>query len=238
VNLLPDWRATAHALLGLLFPPRCAVCQSSPGWLCETCLQEIEFIRPPFCPLCGQPTRTSRLCPSCERTPPRVDGIRAVGYLEGTLQTAIHRFKYSNVRPLAAPLGKLAGEYLTGSGIPADVVHPVPLHSRRLRERGYNQAALLAKEIGASVGLPMIGGVLLRTKSTVPQVGLNAAQRRENVQDAFQCADRSLTGRRVLLVDDVCTTGATLDACSDALREGGAKLVWGLVLARERSHHR
>ena len=161
-----------------------------------------------------------------------------MGYLEGTLQTAIHRFKYSNVRALATPLGKLAIEYLSSNPLPMDVVVPVPLHRRRLRERGYNQAALLAKEIGASVDLPVIDDVLLRIKSTMPQVGLGAAQRRDNVKGAFRCTNTSLAGLSVLLADDVCTTGATLEACSAALRDTGVKLVWGLVLARERWHDR
>ena len=238
MNPLPGWYATAQGLLDLLCPPRCAVCHHNAGWLCSTCLEKIEFIRPPVCPLCGRPTRISRPCPSCQHTPLGIDGIRAVGYLEGTLQTAIHRFKYSNVRALATPLGKLAIEYLSSNPLPMDVVVPVPLHSRRLRERGYNQAALLAKEIGASADLPMIDGVLLRIKSTIPQVGLGAAQRRDNVRGAFRCTNTSLAGLSVLLVDDVCTTGATLEACSAALRDTGVKLVWGLVLARERWHDR
>ncbi len=162
--------------------------------------------------------------------------MRAVGYLEGALQTAIHRFKYSNLRPLAAPLGKLASDYLIGHRLPVDTVVPVPLHSRRLRERGYNQAALLAAEIGRAVQMTVAEDVLQRVRSTAPQVGLNAAQRRKNVRGAFQCANTSLKDRNVLLVDDVCTTGATMESCSIALREAGVGVVWGLALARERWH--
>ena len=177
-------------------------------------------------------------CPSCLHRPLRIDGIRAVGYLEGPLQTAIHRFKYSNLRPLAVPLGKLASDYLTRNHLPIDTVVPVPLHSRRLRERGYNQAALLAEEIGRAVEVTVVDDVLRRVKSTTPQVGLSAVQRRENVRGAFQCTDTSLRGRNVLLVDDVCTTGATMESCSIALRDAGVSVVWGLPLARERWHAR
>jgi ComF family protein len=173
-------------------------------------------------------------CPSCLRRPLRIDGIRAVGYLEGALQTAIHRFKYSNLRPLAVPLGKLASDCLTRNHLPIDTVVPVPLHSRRLRERGYNQAALLAEEIGRAVEVTVVDDVLRRVKSTIPQVGLSGVQRRENVRGAFQCTDSSLRRRNVLLVDDVCTTGATMESCSIALRDAGVSVVWGLPLARER----
>lgn len=168
--------------------------------------------------------------------PPEIHGIRAVGYLEGPLRTAIHRFKYSNVRGLAVPLGRLAVESLLRYDLPVDAIVPVPLHPRRLRERGYNQANLLATEIGKSRNLAVVDDVLVRVRSTMPQVGLSAKRRRENVKDAFRCTSATLQGHNVLLVDDVCTTGATLEACSLALRQVGVGLVWGLVLARERWH--
>jgi len=157
-----------------------------------------------------------------------------VGYLEGALQTAIHRFKYSNLRALSGPLGRLAADYLTRYGLPVDTLVPVPLHTSRLRERGYNQATLLAGEIGAVTGLPVASETLLRVRSTRPQVGLTAPERRKNVEGAFQCSASSLKGGSFLLLDDVCTTGATLEACSIALRSAGAERVWGLTLARER----
>jgi ComF family protein len=157
-----------------------------------------------------------------------------VGYLEGTLRTAIHRFKYSNMRPLAIPLGRLASEYLEQNPLPVKLVVPVPLHSRRFRDRGYNQSELLAEQIGSAMGLRVVVDVLQRVRSTVPQVGLSADQRRKNVTGAFGCAGTTLERQDVLLVDDVCTTGATLEACSVALQKAGASHVWGLVLARER----
>ena len=231
---LPSWLATAQALLDLVYPPRCVACQGPGGLFCSACQESIEFIQPPICPLCGQSTTTGQLCRSCRSKPLQIDGIRAVGYLEGGLRTAIHRFKYSNLRPLAAPLAKLAMEYLNHHRPPVQALVPVPLHAGRLRERGYNQAALLARQMGDATGLPVVDGALLRVKSTVPQVGLSADRRRHNVEGAFQCGGAGLKGKSVLLVDDVCTTGATLEACSIALRHAGAERVWALVLARER----
>jgi ComF family protein len=212
------------------------VCSAGPELLCSSCQQQIEYIRPPVCNLCGRPEATSRRCPSCHGIPLKIDGIRAVGYLEGPLRTAIHRFKYSNVRGLAVPLGRLAAEALLRYDLSVDTIVPVPLHPQRLRERGYNQASLLAAEIGKPGNLAVVDDVLVRVKSTMPQVGLSAKRRRENVREAFCCTSTVLQGHSVLIVDDVCTTGATLEACCLALREVGVGLVWGLVLARERWH--
>ncbi len=233
MNPRQNWQEKTKSLLNLLFPPRCAICHERGSWLCAACQDRIEFICPPICPRCGQATSMPRLCPSCRQAPLQIDGIRAVGYLRGTLRTAIHRFKYSSMRLLAAPLAQLMTQYLLQNQLPIDVIVPVPLHSHRLRERGYNQAALLAKEMEKALGLPLLEDALVRVRSTAPQVGLSASERRDNVRAAFHSPDRSLKGQRVLLVDDVCTTGATLEACSLALREGGVSVVWGLVLARE-----
>ncbi len=116
--------------------------------------------------------------------------------------------------------------------LPADVLVPVPLHPHRQRERGYNQAALLAQAFGKTVGIPVLTDVLFRCRNTVSQTTLNAQERRANVADAFTCVPGSVQGKQVLLIDDVCTTGATLEACSIALRTGGAISVWALTLAR------
>ena len=129
------------------------------------------------------------------------------------------------------PLAQLMHQYLLENPLPVEVVVPVPLYQGRVRERGYNQAALLARELGQEIGLP-VEESLIRVRDTAPQVGLPASQRRENVRNAFLC--QGLGKERVLLIDDVCTTGATLEACAVALREGGAQSVWALVLARER----
>lgn len=231
---LPNWHATAQALLNLLYPTRCVACGRAAELLCRDCQRNIQFVEPPICPRCGQSTATAELCRSCRLQPLQIDGIRSVGYLEGALQTAIHRFKYSNLRALAVPLGGLAAEHLARCNLPVDTLVPVPLHTSRLRERGYNQANLLAREIAAMTGLSVFSESLLRVRSTLPQVGLTAMERRKNVDAAFQCASDTMKGRSVLLVDDVCTTGATLEACSLALRAAGAEVVWGFTLARER----
>jgi len=128
----------------------------------------------------------------------------------------------------------LLDDYLVDNPLPGEVLVPVPLHPKRLRERGYNQSYLLAKELGKLTGLPVVADSLVRERHTSPQARtLTVGERRGNVADAFACRDRRLEGKPVILIDDVSTSGATLDACALALKEAGAASVWGLVLARE-----
>lgn len=221
-------------LLDLLFPPRCVGCRQFGSWLCSECRSAIEVLRPPLCPRCGLPTAKGQFCPHCQHGALQLDGIRSVAFFEGPLQQAIHYLKYSNSRHLAAPLGEMMVSYWQDVHFPADVIVPVPLHARRLRQRGYNQAALLARELGKGVGLPVLEDALLRVRDTASQVDLNAEERKENVRGAFYCPDDRLAGKKVLLVDDVYTTGATLEACSLALKQRGVHRVWALTLARAR----
>jgi ComF family protein len=162
-----------------------------------------------------------------------IDGIRSVFRFEGTIRQAIHQFKYRHIKAMAGPLGQLLAEHLRTYPLTGDVLVPVPLHPKRLRERGYNQADLLVREISGITGMPVVDSLLVRRRDTITQArAANAAERRSNVKDAFTCR-RELDGQRVLLIDDVCTTGATLDACAAALKAAGAGTVWGLTAARE-----
>jgi len=175
------------------------------------------------------------LCSFCRRFPSALDGIRSAAVFEEPLRSAIHQFKYRNGRVLAEPLALLLRDCWEHYPLPVDVLVPVPLHKRRLQERGYNQAALLAREMGRLVSLPVVEGVLRRERETRVQVGLSARERRENVAGAFRCSDGAMRGDRVLLIDDVCTTGATLEACAVALRQQGkARMIWALTVARAR----
>jgi ComF family protein len=185
-----------------------------------------------LCVRCGRPLKKDE-CPYCRQFPLQIDGLRAVGFFEGVLRDAIHHFKYKH-RPELAPLfGGMLAEYFSALPIAVDAVAPVPLHPDRERMRGYNQSLLLARELSLHTGLPMWYNVIKRTHSTHPQVDLDASARRENVRDAFAATDQ-VAGAHLLLIDDVCTTGATMDACCTALKQCGAKSVWGLALARGR----
>jgi ComF family protein len=175
------------------------------------------------------------LCYSCQAAPLAIDGIRSALLYEGGVRQAIHHLKYRNRRVLATTLAALMVEYWQAGPLPADVLVAVPLHPARQRERGYNQAELLARTLGHEIGLPVTTAGLKRVRHTRPQMSLNAPDRRKNVEGAFVCqalkGDDSIRDRRVLVVDDVCTTGSTLAACSLALRTAGAASVWGFTLA-------
>jgi ComF family protein len=236
------------AVVDLLFPPRCVTCHRLGAWLCSHCLDEIEVIHPPICYRCGLPVNSTdpgglaaAICGHCQQAPLQLDGLRAYAFHSGPLRQAIHQFKYEDLRALAAPLGNLMADGWAALSPPAqniDVVVPVPLHATRHRQRGYNQAALLAREIGARLHWPVVEDILVRARATAPQVELSAQERQANVRDAFRCVDDSLSGRRLLLVDDVCTTGFTLEAACAALQDAGGVLVWAYTLARARGNDR
>lgn len=204
------------------------------AWLCAECISRFPRVELPICPRCGDAAVADELCPRCRNSPLQIESIRSVVYFEGVLRDAIHDLKYRGRTVLAEPLGDLMAIYWLHHGRPVDVVVPVPLHPTRLRERGYNQASLLARYMGRRIGLAVNDCVLMRHRATLPQVELDSSQRRENVYAAFSCSGDALAGTRVLLVDDVCTTGATLESCAVALREGGVRSVYALTLARPR----
>ena len=141
--------------------------------------------------------------------------------MEGAIREAIHGLKYGNLKAAAPVLDGLLGRWLASNRVPGEVIVPVPLHRRRLRDRGYNQSAVLAREVARIVGLPVAQDVLVRTRDSLPQEG------------SFLCVGNAL-GKRFILVDDVVTTGSTMSACAVALREAGARSVWGVTLARQR----
>lgn len=149
------------------------------------------------------------------------------------MRQAVHHLKYRNLKLMARPLGRMLASYLESEALPGQVVVPVPMHPRRLRERGYNQSELLARELARESGLT-VSGILHRSRAAPPQARASSAQaRRQNVAGAFTCHGYDVAGRHVILVDDVCTTGATLDSCATALKQVGAASVWGLTVARE-----
>ena len=213
----------------------------SGGPVCPACWNRIRRLSPPLCRACGDSLSSWRVisdalarCARCRRRPPAVAIARAAGEYEGALRDVIHAFKYEGRRGLAAPLGRLAAaegrDVLRG----AHCVVPVPLHPLRRLQRGFNQAEDLARELG----LP-VANLLWRPRMTPPQTGLGAWARRRNVRGAFALSPfltsrrrSALAGRTVVLVDDVRTTGATLNACANVLLEAGVGEVRALTVAR------
>ncbi len=233
LGIQPLWTS----LLNLLYPPRCIGCQALGAWFCDECLGQVSRVRAPVCMRCGCALlegAASQLCSRCRSTPLQIERIRSVVYFEGVLREALHAFKYEGVTALAVPLASLLVEYWSRHPVSVDVIVPVPLHKQRLRRRGFNQAACLAHELSDQVEVPVDEGILVRHRPTAAQVDLDARQRKENVRDAFRCIEHGAVDKRVLLIDDVCTTGSTLEACAVALRLGGAGSVQALTLARAR----
>jgi ComF family protein len=233
-------------LLDLVFPDECRVCgdplnsksvqQVSRIPVCDRCLKDVQPLRAEFyCVACRTPfinrhplDETGR-CGLCRLGLNGFDRVYSYGAYEGTLRALIHLFKFGNVRPLAPKFGELLSLALPPEER-FDAMVPTPLHWRRRWERGFNQSELLARAIARRRGVPVLKAVR-RSKATPPQAGLTSAQRRENVRGAF-APKMKLDGMRVLLVDDVLTTGATASACARALKRAGASHVSLLALAR------
>jgi ComF family protein len=225
-----------------LLAPACAACdtplaQPVRGPVCDGCWRGIEPIAPPLCDGCGDPLPSWRVisvalarCPRCRRTAGAVDRSRAVGIYDGSLRAILHALKYDGRRSLARPLARLMANAGADLLAGVDVIVPVPLHRRRERARGFNQA----RDLAIGLGGPTVDA-LARTRATPSQTDLPAGRRHANVRDAFAiraAAVPRVLDRVVMLVDDVSTTGATLDACARALKRAGAREVRALTAAR------
>lgn len=232
--MLPRLAWLRRAALDLLFPQWCLGCSKEGELICPACHRQLPRITPPVCRRCGLPQPSSLPCAVCSSRQRKIDGIRSPFLFEAVIRQAIHQLKYRNLRAIGRSLAELLSDYITANPMPAEVLVPVPLHSKRLRQRGYNQSGLLCRELGKLVGLPVVTDCLIRQRHTPPQAETaTASQRRANVVAAFICRDSRLQNRKVLLIDDVATSGATLDACAAAVKASGAGSVWGLTLARE-----
>jgi ComF family protein len=233
----------------LVFPPRCVTCDDlleRHGSLpfCPSCLDGIRFIRSPLCPRCGVPfpftEGEDHLCGDCLTAEKTYTVARSVGRYEETLLTAIHRFKYRGRTGIGEILGGIMADFAGGIWDMKvfERIVPVPLHRRRLRERGFNQSIILARELSKRFDIPLDFTSLRREVFTPPQVGLGRKARSANVHSAFAIRHpERIAGRRILLVDDVYTTGSTLAECARVLIRAQAEAVAVLTLARAVHDH-
>jgi ComF family protein len=235
------WRQGANWLADLVFPPVCQSCRAAltgHDALCAACWSQVSFIRPPLCDVLGLPmpydTGGRMVSALAVAEPPVYDRARAVAHYAGVMRDLVHDFKFADrhaPRALLANLLFQAGRDLLAD---ADVIVPVPLSRRRLLSRRFNQSAILAHDVARRGSLPYEPMALVRTRATAPQVGLTRGERKLNVRGAFAVRAglaHVLSGRKVVLVDDVITTGATCGAAAKALKAAGAKRVDVLALA-------
>jgi ComF family protein len=234
VNLGSLFSSLKQNIFSFLFPPRCVSCGKSGAFLCKKCHHKLIYLQPPLCTNCSKPIRTGTICHKCQSQTWDIDGIYSIFKYGGVIRQAIIQFKYENIKVLADPLSHCMAEYLQKHHLPFDIIIPVPIHKRRLRERGYNQSSLLARRLSHMTRTPVVEGVLIRTKHTPSQAKSDSVdQRRKNIRNAFKCVSHDISGKRILLIDDVCTSGATLNSCATSLKSAGAASVWGLTLAKE-----
>jgi ComF family protein len=231
------------SLLNLIFPSRCIGCKKrEENLLCEDCIRKIDFLTPPYCKICGKKAKgivlENSICGECRTVNNYFEYARAAGEYRDLLKKAIHFFKYRKKDRLKIPLGKILVEYLKNCDIKeyfyeCDLIIPVPLHPKRLKERSFNQAQLLAEILGEELKIPVISDNLIRVKETSSQINLNKKEREENVRGAFSLKEKeNIKGKNILLIDDVYTTGSTVRECAKILKKFGAKKINVLTLAK------
>jgi competence protein ComFC len=230
----PVYRLYRSLWCGLdwLYPPSCAGCGRAGQHWCEDCQAGVQLLRGNICSRCGVLNNGRDPCAQCNASPPHFIQLRSWGVYEGLLRQALHRLKYRKDMALGEILARPLIDLLPTLAWPVDLLLPVPLGVARLAERGYNQSALLARPLALALCIPYRPQGLWRRRETRSQVELSAEQRRLNVQGAFLAETVMVKGRCVLVVDDIATSCATLDACALALLDAGALQVFCLTLAR------
>ena len=237
------WRISYHLYrsfwvgVDLLYPPLCGGCSQRGARWCEDCKKNIVPIPEPKCGICGLPQSKAGVCFSCQKTRPAYQSSQSWLVFEGPIRNALHRIKYRQDLGLGDVLAAEMLEYVNHLDWQIDMVIPVPLGKKRFKERGYNQVGLIARPLALAKGWNYAPRSLKRVKETASQVGLSADERKENVRSAFVADRRKVDGKSVLVIDDVSTTGATLNSCAEALNNGGAREVYALSLARALPRH-
>lgn len=219
-------------ILDWLFPPTCINCGAEGHRICPQCQNSFGKSASFVCSICGRRIRSTGVCYQCKSKKPNFDQLRSLYDYNNSVREAIHRLKYKNDMGLADKLAEPLIDFYRAQGWKADLIVPLPLFDRRQIERGYNQSALLAIPISLKLGIKYRPSAIIRIKNTKSQVGLNEEERWENVSDAFVADPQIVDNKTILIIDDVTTTGATMNAAALAAKIAGAKTIYCLTFAR------
>ena len=218
--------------LDILFPPVCGGCGKRGYRWCPECARSLRLLSENICSTCGEPVEHARICQRCQQKNPAYSALRSYAEFGGPLREALHHLKYKHDIGLGEALSEMLIELYARLAWRIDLIVPVPLSQGRLKERGYNQAALLARPLALAINARYASSALARTRNTPSQVGLSVEERQENVSGAFTADRKQVWARDILLVDDTVTTGSTVNACAEALLAAGSGKVYALSLAR------
>lgn len=227
-------------ILDLLFPKFCINCQKERTYLCQDCFSLIDISEIQYCPFCAFPkiVLDGKTCNSCRNSKKLTGLYSAASYDNFIVKKLINQFKYgAYIKELAKPLSSLIIAHLINLNKTSNffdfILVPVPLHKKKLKQRGFNQANEIAKELSKFLKIPLFDEVLIKMKQTPAQVELEKEEREKNIKGVFLCQKPELaTGKKILLVDDIFTTGSTMEECALILKQAGAKEIWGVVIAR------
>jgi competence protein ComFC len=215
-----------------IFPPTCSGCGKIGERWCSSCDLQLITLHSHICQICGYPVDSGEICEKCLKDRPSFTKLRSIYAYRDELRNALHRLKYSNDLGVGEIMGHKCANFLTPLNWDVDLIIPVPLGKKRRRERGYNQSALIAFPMALILNKPYSSKAIFRKKETITQIEFKAEERKQNVKDAFSANISLVNGKNVLIVDDVITTGSTMDSCALELKRAGARNVYGLSVAR------
>lgn len=231
-------RGIFGSVLDWVYPPVCVSCGEPGALLCKECRSKLPEVGSHFCSVCGKPLKKGHFCRLCGRSDFRFRAARAPYLYEGPVSAMIKKLKFSGIRGVALILSGLLTDYWKYLGWnDIDLIVPVPLSRKRQAERGFNQSELIARHFSKATGIPCKGGALMKQRDTQQQVGLHADERRQNLSGSFAAEKCFIKDKRILLLDDVMTTGSTFAECSAVLLDAGAKSVNCLSAATTTENH-
>jgi ComF family protein len=215
-----------------IYPPECASCGKPGALLCKDCKEKIQPLFDPICPICGYPVATPGVCQNCRDNPPPYTALRSWAEFEGSLRKALHKLKYESDLGLGLEFSYPLLQIIAKEKWAIDYIIPIPISKKHRKTRGYNQATIIARPLALALGIPLFEKSVSRVKETESQVNLSREERFKNLHSAFLGNSAKLLNKKVLLVDDVATTGATMISCSQTLREFGCAQVFCITVAR------